>query len=157
MFFTIRIIIFVIIRCYVLYVWTSYLGVWGVVESALVYSLGRFYEIIILEIVINLALAFECRYIKFGQLLKATNATKFAKHNKDLGTISRLLTEANLAFNSIFGWVLLFITGKEFMQLLESSNYVLVEFPSDDKNFESFVNGLIIENGLQAIYTLVRL
>lgn len=151
--FVFRVGIFILIRIYVFYVWRQHIGALGVAKTYLAHSIGRIYNVTTVELVITISSAFRCRYKKLGNILEQQNVNEMQNNLKKIGQIFRMLTEGNKCFNSIFGWVLLFITGKEVTQLLECLNYSVAEIPLIDKRFE---RGLAIESVIQLIYTTVK-
>lgn len=97
----------------------------------------------------NLALGLYSRYHELNKLFKKTNIT--LKSTRRMEHISRILSEATQSYNTIFGWPLLFTSGKCVTHLLQWFMEV-VNFPwgASYNPYDGLVNGAF------AIYTLVK-
>ncbi|RZC41041.1 gustatory receptor 28b, partial [Asbolus verrucosus] len=86
-------------------------------------------------LICNIALAFKVRYRHLNKLLtKITNSERknSAYIFEEVGKLSRLLGEMVGLFNNIFGFPLIFITGRCIVQMLASLNFFTSTLDIDD-------------------------
>lgn len=95
----------------------------------------------------TLALTLRNRYHFLNNLLKNECNSSIAIHK--IEHISRILSEATTLYNSIFGWCLLFTSGKCVTHLLQWFTEIL--YLSSNKNFMSYA-----VSSASALYALVR-
>lgn len=147
-----RVALFIFVRCYVNYIWCPHLGYWTCIQTYLFYNIMRFYEAILMELVINLTQAFKWRYKRLNNKLQNIKSKNLSEEIKIVGIMSRRLIETLKCFNLFFGWTLFFTLGHEVVQLLECLNYLISVITLQDKSFGTHI---AIENVLQGTYTLV--
>ena len=113
----------------------------------------------------NLAMAFSVRFNDLNRLLRQVNTqnSKFCLDSRssvrEIGDLWRILNETVGFFNKIFGWPLIFFTGRLVGQLLSSPHFTMIAFTPNSPNLtfkdDTYSQHVIYANLFISIYSAV--
>ncbi|KAJ3658276.1 hypothetical protein Zmor_010026 [Zophobas morio] len=117
-----------IILAYVLWSWCYHFGVDAVLRTYLIHNFCYNSNTIVFALITNYALAFRCRYQDLNHCLtsdslmtKYKNGSSLVTVFRQVGTLSRTLSEMVTLFNEIFGWTFVYMAAKTIAHILATS------------------------------------
>ncbi|KAJ3658277.1 hypothetical protein Zmor_010027 [Zophobas morio] len=145
----VNVLAFIIVMLYVMGTWCYHFGIDVIFRTYLVHTFCYNCNTVLFTLITNYALAFRCRYQDLNRYLnidtlktKYKNGSSLVPLLRQVGTLSRTLSEMVIIFNEIFGWTFVFVAAKTITHILATC-MILLEKETEVANIEMWLSDFL--------------